>query len=138
MVISSRSFIRSLTVIAALVLTTPAQAQVTITCDQAHVTSRVPCVLTASHGDGKPRTWRWSVVGLEDPGQLLDTDVDGKTLGHSQSVDVNHSDVVNAPIQGLALLRAVGTAPPGTARVTFGVQVAQGGPGAFVAFQQVP
>ena len=57
---------------ALLALAGPAQAQVTIRCDQAVVTSRVPCVLTASHGDGKPRTWKWSVVGLPDASRLLD------------------------------------------------------------------
>ena len=56
----------------ALLLGTPARAQVNITCDQAQVTSRVPCVLTVAHADGKPRTWRWSVVGLADAAQLLD------------------------------------------------------------------
>ena len=72
MFLASSSLTRSLTGLAALVLAAPAVAQVTITCDQAEVTSRVPCVLTASHGDGKPRAWKWSVVGLEDAAKLLE------------------------------------------------------------------
>ena len=72
MPIPSRSLPRLLTGLAGVALAIPAQAQVTITCDQTQITSRVPCVLTAAHGDGKPRTWTWSVVGLEDPGQLLE------------------------------------------------------------------
>ena len=69
---SSMPFTRLLAVPALLLLASAAQAQVTIRCDQAVVTSRVPCVLTASHGDGKPRAWKWSVVGLEDASRLLE------------------------------------------------------------------
>ena len=72
MSMAARLFTRPLAVLAILALSTPAHAQVTITCDQAHVTSRVPCILTAAHSDGKPRTWHWSVLGLADPGQLLE------------------------------------------------------------------
>ena len=71
MFLSSRSVLRPLALLALLAPATPARAQVTISCDQAQVTSRVPCILTAAHSDGVPRTWRWRVVGLEDAGQLL-------------------------------------------------------------------
>ena len=72
MVMASRPLTRLLTGLSALVLAPRAPAQVTITCDLAQVTSRVPCTLTVAHGDRAPRTWRWRVVGLEDAAWLLE------------------------------------------------------------------
>ena len=69
---SSRSLTCQLTGLSALVLTAPAQAQVTIACDPPVATSRAPCVLTAAHADARPRTWRWGVVGLADAAELLE------------------------------------------------------------------
>ena len=59
--------------LAPFLLATLAQAQeVTITCDRTPVQAGVACTLTASASGNVDREWDWSVLGLAQPGRLLE------------------------------------------------------------------
>ena len=120
MFLAPTSLTRSLTGLAALVLAAPSVAQVTITCDPAVVTSRVPCVLTASHGDGKSRAWKWSVVGLEDASRLLEPFAPDKVRVRTpvtlveRSFTVVAEDSQDPTVTGTFVLRITPNPQPGS------------------------
>ena len=97
---SPRPTPRLLRILTPLALATLAQAQVIITCDQPHATSRETCTLTATHQDGKARKWTWRLKGYPDAGKLLQPLPDGRVKFHTPVTFVDHIYTVVAEERG--------------------------------------